>query len=112
MKKIMKQKDTLRPWLISLAVFAVCLGMLFYLSAKPGPCEKARQEERIRNAVWRAAIHCYAMEGRYPPSLEYMEEVYGLQIDRDVFLVEYERHGNNIAPKISVLRVDDSGGWR
>lgn len=106
------KNSSFRAWFLSLIGFAACLGMLFYLVAKPGPGHKEKQIERIYNAVWRATIHCYAMEGRYPPSLSYMEEVYGLQIDKDAFIVEYERPGGNIAPRIEVLRINDDAGGR
>ena len=35
-----------------------------------------RSQETLRKAITRACIQCYAIEGRYPPSVEYMEENY------------------------------------
>ena len=50
-----------------------------------------RSQETLRKAITRACIQCYAIEGRYPPSVEYLEENYGIQIDHDKYNVFYER---------------------
>ena len=47
--------------------------------------------------------NCYAAEGVYPPTLEYMEEHYGIQIDRQRYTVHYEVFASNIMPDITVL---------
>ena len=46
-----------------------------------------RSQETLRKAITRACIQCYAIEGRYPPSVEYLEENYGIQIDHDKYNV-------------------------
>lgn len=38
-----------------------------------------RSQETLRKAITRACIQCYAIEGRYPPSVEYLEENYGIR---------------------------------
>ena len=48
------------------------------------------QEELLRLAVNQAVVSCYAVEGRYPESLEYLEENYGIRVDREEYLVLYE----------------------
>ena len=42
-----------------------------------------RTQETLRKAITRACVQCYAIEGRYPPSVEYLEENYGIQIDHE-----------------------------
>jgi hypothetical protein len=54
-------------------------------------------------AIERAARQCYALEGAYPPTLEYLEENYGLMLDRDRFHYLYEVIGSNIHPIVEVL---------
>ena len=48
-------------------------------------------------------VNCYAIEGRYPATLEYVEEYYGLQINRERYDVFYEVFADNIMPEITVL---------
>ena len=57
-----------------------------------------------KKAIERAAVMCYALEGFYPPKTEYLEEKYGLIVDREKFLVVYSTFGSNIRPEISVYR--------
>ena len=48
-------------------------------------------------------IHCYAVEGFYPPSLSYMEEHYGLTYDKDLFFVDYQPVGSNMRPEVTII---------
>lgn len=56
----------------------------------------------MEQAVRRATIQCYAVEGKYPSDLSYLEENYGLVIDDDKFGVEYGCFASNIMPTIIV----------
>lgn len=58
--------------------------------------------ETLENAVRRNVIHCYAIEGRYPESLNYLEEHYALQYDKEKYFIGYEVFGENIMPDITV----------
>ena len=62
-----------------------------------------RSQETLRKAITRACIQCYAIEGRYPPSVEYLEENYGIQIDHDKYNVFYDGFASNIMPEITVI---------
>lgn len=57
----------------------------------------------IRENVLSAAVQCYAVEGVFPPDLAYLEEHYGLVIDRDMYIVTYEAFSTNMMPDVSVL---------
>ena len=46
---------------------------------------------------------CYAAEGAYPPSLEYLKEHYGVQIDGERYTVHYMVIADNLMPDITVL---------
>lgn len=54
-------------------------------------------------AITRAAVQCYALEGFYPPNLEYLTEYYGVTINEDVVFVDYIYIGSNLLPDITVL---------
>ena len=56
----------------------------------------------IRNAIRRSALQCYAVEGIYPPTLEYLEENYGLQVNTRDYYIRYDIFASNIAPEITV----------
>jgi len=64
---------------------------------------KDRQVEFLADAVRRAAVQSYALEGRFPESLSYLEENYGRIIDHSRFAVYYETTGDNLLPQIRVI---------
>ena len=68
--------------------------------------EQGRKDEgkqQLEDAVRRSAVACYAAEGIYPPNLEYMEEHYGIQVDRERYTVIYEVFASNLMPDVTVL---------
>lgn len=57
----------------------------------------------LENAIEKDIIHCYSLEGFYPPSVEYMEDNYGLCYDHDKYIVNYERIGSNVMPTFIII---------
>ena len=58
----------------------------------------------------RASVQCYAIEGRYPPSLEYLAQHYGIQIDKERYDVFYSGFASNFMPDITVNLHEESPG--
>ena len=65
--------------------------------------QSAEEKQRLEEALSRAAVACYALEGAYPPDLEYLIENYNVQINTDRFTVKYELYASNLMPDITVL---------
>ena len=63
-----------------------------------------QDQELTLAAVHKAAVQCYADEGRFPAKLDYLVENYGLHIDEDNFMVTYDCAASNVFPNISVFR--------
>ena len=98
MKK--KRKLTaLLPAVVGLAVLLVFLAALSNL--QEGRLSQGRQQ--LEDAVRRGAVACYAAEGIYPPNLEYLEAHYGIQVDRNRYVVIYHAFASNLMPEITVL---------
>ena len=66
------------------------------------------QTEFVTKAVHNAALTCYAVEGAYPTSLEYLRAHYGLAYDQSRYMVRYDSFGSNLMPDISVTEVEAS----
>lgn len=60
-------------------------------------------EESIR----RAAVQCYALEGRYPPNLEYLQDRYGISCNNRYYGVDYRFIASNLPPEIYVFLISD-----
>jgi len=65
--------------------------------------QEQRQLEIAQDAIVRAAVQCYALESRYPPSLQYMVDNYGLTLDEGKYVYHYRVIGSNMAPEIQVF---------
>lgn len=63
----------------------------------------AEAERLLSESLHRAALTCYAIEGRYPPSLEYLTAHYGLNIDSERYAVHYSVFADNMMPDITVI---------
>lgn len=59
--------------------------------------------ETLRNGIRRASVQCYAIEGRYPPSVQYLKDHYGIQIDEERYSVFYDGFASNVMPDITVV---------
>lgn len=66
-----------------------------------------RQQESLEKAIQRDVTYCYATTGRYPKTLDYIERVYGLTYDKDLFSIQYEVKGSKIPPVVTVTRLED-----
>lgn len=98
-------KDIVTPVAVILAVLALFNAGLTSLN-------KRTEQERLssaRDAVTRAAVQCYALEGRYPLSVKYLEDNYGLNVDKTKYFIHYQAFASNIMPDIDVLPLDLSG---
>ena len=62
-----------------------------------------RSRRQLEETLRRAAVACYAAQGAYPPNLDYIEEHWGVQIDRSRYAVFYQVEGSNLMPDITVL---------
>lgn len=94
---------TLRELLLPVVLFAA-IGVLFYFGI--ASIGRTSEEERLRSvsqAVTKATVQCYAIEGRYAPSLSYLEEHYGLMLDRERYIIQYDVFASNMMPQILVL---------
>ena len=61
-----------------------------------------RESQLVYDAVKNAALTCYAVEGTYPESLEYLREHYTLAYNKERFIVEYDAFASNLMPTITV----------
>lgn len=90
---------------LGIFVLAMVLLLSAVLAALPSIRRDVSEESRaaIRDAVIRAAVECYAVEGAYPESLAHLEEHYGLVINHSDFIVAYDVFASNLLPQVQVL---------
>lgn len=87
-----------------LPVFAAAALLCFAMALNnldAGRAEEDRQQ--LEETLRRGCVACYAAEGVYPPTLSYLEERYGVQIDEKRYTVRYSAFAENLMPDITVL---------
>lgn len=94
-----------KTWMPALVVAVALLLLLWFLSSLGGLTRGYTREGRrqLEEALRRAAVACYAAEGVYPPTLEYLTQHYGVQINEEQYVVYYEVFAENLMPEITVL---------
>ena len=98
-----KTKSHLLPGiLMPLAVVALLLCFLSGISNLTRG-RSLEDKQRLEDVLKESAVACYAVEGFYPPNLDYLEEHYGVQIDKRRFVVRYTAIAENLMPDITVL---------
>jgi hypothetical protein len=67
-----------------------------------------KQAQFVADSVRRSSVQCYAIEGRFPPTIggvDYLEKNYGLIVDHKRYVVYYESMGDNLIPQIHVQTI-------
>ncbi|WP_455500824.1 hypothetical protein [Gemmiger sp.] len=63
----------------------------------------AQAAEALKQSVLQAAVQCYAVEGAYPESVDYLEQNYGLYINHKRYVVSYSAFASNVMPDVRIL---------
>lgn len=106
MKKEVFKKSPLQMFASALipALFTVTIIIvMLYGMQQTEQSSKAEGLRLLKEGLTRAAVTCYAVEGRYPESLSYIEERYGVRIDETKYIVYYDVFASNILPDITVI---------
>lgn len=89
---------------LSLIMVAVWIMIFLMMSDTLSQRTMADQEASLEHAMDHAITNCYALEGMYPPDLDYMKEHYGLIYDDSAFYVDYRPIASNIRPDYFIIR--------
>jgi hypothetical protein len=92
---------------IALVLFLAVVGMFLYGTRSASARQEQEQREILEVALHRSILHCYAIEGRYPESLDYLKTHYGLSYDEDLFYVDYQPLGLDLPPDVTILTVKE-----
>lgn len=66
--------------------------------------KQEKSTKSIEDAVRKMALECYALEGSFPPSVEYLKENYGLIVNDNAYFYHYQANGSNMPPDIRVIK--------
>jgi hypothetical protein len=106
MARVFREKKSVSGVKLFIYVIAAiaALILIWYAASSLGSSQGAESEKIAKEAIVRAAVQCYSLEGRYPPSLEYLEANYGLTLDRTKYVYYYQSIlGSNAMPDIQMF---------
>lgn len=81
----------------------IVLGIFIGFSGSFARTNLAHEKEILSKALERSITQCYALEGTYPYTLEYLEQHYGLTYNKDHFFVDYQYIGGNLRPDVTII---------
>ena len=93
---------------ITVVIFAAVMVMFFLAVDASGRSSIAKEQQSLESALNRDIVQCYAIEGRYPPDLEYLEQHYGLTYDKTTFFVDYLPIAGNLYPDVTVIQISSN----
>ncbi len=99
------ERKFLTGCVLSLAVFGMVISLFLNGADSFSKRMEAEGAETLQKALRRACVQCYAIEGRYPPGVSYLEEEYGILIDETRYDVFYSGFASNVMPDITVVPV-------
>jgi hypothetical protein len=92
--------------LLSAALVFALLAVVFLIAlVSTSQRSAARETEMVSAAISRAIVTCYAVEGKYPPSLDYLYQNYGVSVDESRYAVYYDVVAANLMPSVQVTRI-------
>ena len=95
--------DILRSALLPILFTVVVMGMIVFGLRQTEESSKSEGKRILDESIRRAIVINYAIEGSYPESVTYLEENYGIHIDKSKYLVHYRIFASNIMPDMSVI---------
>ena len=98
--KILRQHKFIAACVL-IALILVC-GVLFSVT-RTDEADRQAQADSIREAVRERALQCFIIENAYPESLAYLEENYGLTVNKKDFQIIYTPFAENLPPDIRVI---------
>ena len=91
------------PLALGLALFAA-VAILMLRGVREASRLSDEEGLRIaREAVERAVVSCYALEGVYPATYEELKAKSGLAVNEEQYIVIYEIFASNIRPSVTVM---------
>ena len=93
--------------LILMLVFATVMSSVFINFDNKSISTK--HTKHIEDSLTSVIALCYALEGKYPDDIYYIQNNYGFQIDEERYIYHYEKFAANIMPDIRVF-VKPNGG--
>lgn len=105
LKKKWKTNGNYKREMLQMGIVTLLIVVFIVIGGRQTSVHTAEEQQGlVEDAIRRAVVQCYAIEGMYPPNMAYLEDEYGIKIDEEKYIVHYEVFASNIMPDIIVIR--------
>lgn len=91
------------PLALGVALFAVVAVWVAWGVREAARLSDAEGLRMAQEAVERAVVSCYALEGVYPATYEELKSKSGLAVNEEKYIVFYDVFASNIRPSVTVM---------
>lgn len=109
MKRFIGRHPLARGLALTAAVFLLTAAVLYVGAGRLHRRSDAEAAAGLEDAVRRAAVLYYAVEGRYPASVKDLQGAYGIRYNEDRYLVSISAFASNLLPDIRVIALGGDG---
>lgn len=97
-----------KPYMTILSVLCIAAALFLFAKATEniGTANDTEQAQILEQALTRSITACYALEGAYPPDIDYLAEHYGLTYDKSEYFIDYQYIGANLRPDVTIIKKD------
>ena len=106
----MRPKRRINTVFLSALLCVLWIGAFAGLLDRVGKSSVTEQRTALETALERDITGCYALEGAYPPDLQYLKDHYGLTWDESLFYVDYRPVAANIRPYYIIINLTEEAG--
>ena len=90
-------------YIIPCLIFAAVIVWLLISLSNTSESAKRQDKAAVKTTLENGITMCYAIEGAYPPSIDYLREHYGFTYDAARYIIHYEIFADNIRPTVNVI---------
>ena len=95
--------EIIRGHLLSIVFFVVIFAFFIYGVNSAEKNSASESKNVLEESLHKAVVSCYALEGAYPSSVQYLEDNYGLTYDKDKYAIGYVAFADNIMPDMQII---------
>lgn len=90
-------------YIVPCVVFAAMLAWLVIAMTNTAHSTEKEELSALQTTVEKSITMCYAIEGAYPQSVDYLCANYGLIYDKSKYIIHYESFASNVRPTVTIF---------
>ncbi len=98
-----KRSSGVKGFIFTLVIFVGAIVLFVQGSNMINSRNSTEQETMLNNAISSAIVQSYALNGRYPETLEDILEDYQITYNEEEFFIDYQVLGSNIVPFVTII---------